>query len=173
VGQFIKRKGVLQLLEAVERVGRDHAVNLTMVGHGPLEETLRSAIAARGLESCVTLRGFVDQPELPALYAEHDLFIFPSLEEVFGVVLLEAMAGGVPAIASCFAGATPDFVEPGKNGWIMDPSSADGIARALEDALNERDSWPDLGAAARKRLEKSSPRRAAEEIVRALDIAGG
>lgn len=171
VGQFIERKGVLQLLDAVERVGRSQAVSLTMVGHGPLEETLRSVIAARYLESCVTMRGFVDQPELPALYAEHDLFAFPSLEETFGVVLLEAMAAGLPTIASCFAGATRDFVEVGNSGWIMDPSSADGIVRALQDALNARHAWPDLGAAARKRLEEASPRHAAEEIVRALDIA--
>jgi glycosyltransferase involved in cell wall biosynthesis len=171
VGRFCEPKGVLQLLDAFERVGRRHAVSLTMVGHGPLEETLRGVIATRGLGPCVTVRGFVDQPELPALYAEHDLVAFPTLEDTFGIVLLEAMAAGLPVIASCFAGATRDFVEVGKSGWIMNPSSADGIVGALGDALNARASWPDFGAAARKRVEETSPRQAAEAIVRACDIA--
>ncbi len=171
VGQFIERKGVLQLIDAVDRVRTCRPVSLTIVGHGPLDETLRSLISGRRLAPCVTVRGFVDQTELPRLYAEHDLFAFPSLEEVFGVVLLEAMAAGLPAISSCFAGATPDFVEAGKTGWIMDPSSPDGIVGALDAALNARHAWPDLGAAARKRIEETSPQRAAREVVRALDIA--
>jgi glycosyltransferase involved in cell wall biosynthesis len=164
-------KGVLQLLDAVASVRRRHAVTLTMVGNGPLDEMLRDAIAARALEPWVTMRGFVDQPELPALYAEHDLFTFPTLEDTFGIVLLEAMAAGLPVIASCFAGATRDCVEAGNTGWIMDPSAAGGIVRALEDALAARHLWPDLGAKARRRMEERSPRQAAEEIVRALEIA--
>lgn len=171
VGQFIERKGLMQLLDAIDRIGGRHAVQLTIVGHGPLETDLRTAIATRSLEGSVTLRGFVDQPELPALYAEHDLFVFPSLEETFGVVLLEAMAAGLPAIASRTAGATCDFVDPGKTGWTMDPSTPDGIARALEEALASRRLWPDLGAEARRRMEARSPRLAAEGLVRAVEIA--
>jgi glycosyltransferase involved in cell wall biosynthesis len=171
VGRFCRSKGVLQLLDAVASVGRRDAVTLTMVGDGPLDDTLRNAIEAKGLGPCVTMRGFVDQPALPELYAEHDLFAFPTLEDTFGIVLLEAMAAGLPVIASCFAGATRDFVEIGRNGWIMDPLSADGIGRALRDALDARDSWPDLGATARQRVEQTPPQSAACGIVRALGIA--
>jgi glycosyltransferase involved in cell wall biosynthesis len=171
VGQFITRKGVLQLLDAVANLRDRDAITLTVVGHGPLEGEVRSVITARSLESCVTLRGFVDQPELPSVYAEHDLLVFPSLEEVFGLVLLEAMAAGLPVIASCFAGATRDLVDDGSTGWIMDPSAADGIVSALEEALASRRLWPDLGARARQRAQECSPQLAAERIVHALTIA--
>jgi glycosyltransferase involved in cell wall biosynthesis len=170
VGRFCPSKGVLQLLDAVAGFERD-GVSLTMVGHGPLEVTLRDVIRARALGSRVSVRGFVDQAELPELYAEHDLFAFPTLEDTFGIVLLEAMAAGLPVIASCFAGATHDFVEHERSGWIIDPSSADGIARALRHALDARDSWPRLGTVARQRVEQTPPRWAAHRLIRALDIA--
>jgi glycosyltransferase involved in cell wall biosynthesis len=171
VGRFLEPKGVLQLLEAVELIGQGDAVTLTMVGHGPLEEMLRSLVVARRLESQVTVRGFVDQPALPALYAEHDLFIFPTFKDTFGIVLLEAMAAGLPVIASCLAGATSDFVETGKNGWIMQAVTVDEIARTLKSALQARDSWPTLGAASRRHVEAMSPEYAAGKILNALDIA--
>jgi glycosyltransferase involved in cell wall biosynthesis len=170
VGRFCPAKGVLQLLDAVADIEGD-GVTLTMVGHGPLEVTLRDVIAARALGSRVSMRGFVDQPELPDLYAEHDLFAFPTLEDTFGIVLLEAMAAGLPVIASCFAGATHDFVEHEKSGWIIDPLSADGIVGALRHALDVRASWPQLGTVARQRLEQTPPRWAAHGLIRALDIA--
>jgi len=119
----------------------------------------------------VGLRGFVDHPELPSVYAEHDLLVFPSLEEVFGLVVLEAMAAGLPVIASRFAGATRDLVEDGRTGWVMDPSSADGIASALETAFASRREWPDFGARARTRALECSPRLATERILDAFSIA--
>ena len=171
VGQFDNRKGVLQLLDAVQRLQEDHMITLTIVGHGPLENALRSAISERQLESTVVMRGFVDQPSLPKLYAEHDLFVFPTMSDGFGVVLLEAMAAGLPVVASRFAAATHDFVEPNSNGWIMDPSTSEGIVAALGDALAARGSWTEIGAAARRTMEEASPRRAAEEIIRAVELA--
>jgi glycosyltransferase involved in cell wall biosynthesis len=73
--------------------------------------------------------------------------------------------------ASRFAGATRDYVEHGSTGWIIDPSSADAIAAALLDALDERAAWSQIGAAARKRVRELSPEGAADGYVHALAIA--
>lgn len=171
VGQFIERKGVLELLHAIAQLRSDHQVTLTLVGHGPLEDALRNTIAAYNLDSCVHLRGFVDQAALPQLYAEHDLFVFPSLEDTFGVVLLEAMAAGVAPVASRLAGATNDFVAHGLNGWVIDEISVTGIAAALSDALMARTTWDKVGNAARRKVEEQSPQRVANEILRAVNLA--
>jgi glycosyltransferase involved in cell wall biosynthesis len=171
VGQFIRRKGIFELLEVIEDLRRHFALTLTLVGHGPLEAQVRSFISARGLDHVVDVVGFVDQPALPALYAAHDVFVFPSLEDTFGVVLLEAMAAGLPVISSPHAAATRDFVRSGQNGWVADPYSRDALRAGIETALAARPGWPAIGAAARATVEQSSPRRSAEQIVLALRSA--
>jgi glycosyltransferase involved in cell wall biosynthesis len=162
----------MRLIDAFAEVTTRYRASVTMVGHGPLESALRDAIASRGLQSVVAIRGFVDQPDLPQLYAEHDLFVFPTLEDTFGIVLLEAMAAGLPVIASCFAGATSDYVVPDVTGWVMDPSSSNQIASTLADALKDRRTWGRLGGEARRRVEHESPAHAADGFVEAVKIAG-
>lgn len=171
VGQFTRRKGIFELLELIDELRRHSSITLTMAGHGPLEPQVRRFVSARGLNHVVDVVGFVDQPELPALYAAHDVFLFPSLEDTFGVVLLEAMAAGLPVISSPHAGATRDFVRTGENGWVADPCSRDSFRAAIETALAARPRWPAIGAAARSTVEQSSPDRSAEQIVLALRSA--
>src|SRR4029078_12686329 len=87
-------------------------------------------------EACVCVpgaefRGFVDQPGLPSVYAEADVFAFPTLDDPFGIVVLEAAASGLPIVASPFAGATLDLVEDGRSGFVVSPDDRDAWARAL------------------------------------------
>jgi glycosyltransferase involved in cell wall biosynthesis len=172
VGQFTNRKGLMPLLDAAVDLASTHAFVLTLVGHGELESALPAAIFDRGLEACVRVRGFVDQDELASVYAEHDLFVFPTLEDTFGVVLLEAMAAGLPVIASNRAGATDDFVDPGETGWIVDPLCHGELAAVIERAFAAREAWPVMGAAARARIAKVSPEHVARAIWESVRATG-
>ena len=75
-----------------------------VVGSGPEEAALRALTADLGLVEAVEFLGFVDQPGLPAVYEAADAFAFPTLDDPFGVVLLEAAASGLPLVASPFGG---------------------------------------------------------------------
>jgi glycosyltransferase involved in cell wall biosynthesis len=81
------------------------------------------------------------------------------------------MAAGLPVVGSELAGSTPDFVEPGRTGWLVDPSSCASFLNGLVEALDGRERWPEFGAAARRVAEANSPARSATAILRALDLA--
>jgi glycosyltransferase involved in cell wall biosynthesis len=120
VGRLIARKGLDRLLDAAAAARSTGApIDLIVVGAGPEEPVLRRHAA--NLAVPVEWRGFVDQRELPAAYAEADAFAFPTLDDPFGIVLLEAAAAGLPVVASPRAGATWDLVEDGFNGFVVDP----------------------------------------------------
>jgi glycosyltransferase involved in cell wall biosynthesis len=131
VGRLVPEKGQLVLVEAVERMrraGRD--VACTLVGDGPSRERLRAAIAARGLDGAVTLTGSLEQDAVRALYAGSDVFCLPSFAEGVPVVLMEAMASGLPVVTTPIAGI-PELVGDGRDGLLVAPGRADRLSDAL------------------------------------------
>ena len=129
VGRLIPRKGVDRLLRAAAAAAAAGPLRLVLVGSGPEEAALRRLSQELLLE--VEFRGFVDQPGLPEVYAEADVFAFPTLDDPFGIVVLEAAASGLPLVASPFAGATSDIVRDGVNGFVAEPEDTAAWARAL------------------------------------------
>lgn len=97
--------------------------------------------------------GMLDPKELSTVYRQMHLFIFPSLRDGFGLVLLEALASGIPIAASLHSGA-PDIIEEGKEGWLFPAGDPDGLRRTLERALNRRDALIEMGGNARKLVER-------------------
>ncbi|MBM4268628.1 MAG: glycosyltransferase family 4 protein [Deltaproteobacteria bacterium] len=125
VGQVGQRKGISYLLEAMRRLG-SHPVELTIAG-----EVMGSAPGLR--EACserVHLAGRVAERELARLFASADVFVLPSLVEGFGLVLLEAMAAGLPILATPHS-AAPDLVEEGGDGFVVPVRDPDAIAERL------------------------------------------
>jgi glycosyltransferase involved in cell wall biosynthesis len=101
VGTVQPRKNYELLVRAFRSVAETLPHALVIAGgRGWLAEGLQAEINRQGLTERVLLPGFVDDADLPALYAAADLFVFPSLYEGFGLPLLEAMACGVPVISS-------------------------------------------------------------------------
>lgn len=120
VTRLIPRKGIDRLIDAVasaRATGTD--VSLVVAGAGPEETALRR----RATEAHVPVEwlGLVEHGELPAVYARADAFAFPTLDDPFGIALLEAAAAGLPIVASPRAGATLDVVDDGTNGIVVDP----------------------------------------------------
>lgn len=144
VGRLIARKGIDRLLDAVAAARSSGAeVEVIVVGTGPHEEALRRRAA--DLAVPVDWRGFVDQPELPAIYGEADAFAFPTLGDPFGIVLLEAAASGLPVVASPHAGASWELVEDGRTGFIVDPDDIVRCGATLARLAREPDLREALG----------------------------
>jgi glycosyltransferase involved in cell wall biosynthesis len=130
VGRLAPEKGIAVLLAAfaiVEGVLGPDAVKLVVAGAGPSLAALR-ARAPRN----VTFLGNLDrQHELPALYASADAFLFASTTETLGLVVLEAMAAGLPVIATP-AGGVADNLRDGENGLAFPPGDAAACAAAMQ-----------------------------------------
>ncbi|MGE0384293.1 MAG: glycosyltransferase family 4 protein [Gammaproteobacteria bacterium] len=125
VGRLAADKGVIHLLEAMRRCPQ---AALTVVGDGP--ERPRLEAAARGMVN-VRFAGRCDPDEVPAYMARAGMLVLPSLRnEGLPNVVLEAMAAGVPVIASRNAGI-PDLISDRETGLLVEPGDADGLARGI------------------------------------------
>jgi glycosyltransferase involved in cell wall biosynthesis len=138
VGALSVRKGVTSLLEAFALVARQQPeARLILVGDGPLRSSLEDLARRLGVHARVEFGGFVQPAELPAIYAQAGVFVLPSLEDTFGVVVVEAMACGVPVVCSKYAGASSHLVD-GVSAFLVDPEDihqvADRILRLQSDA---------------------------------------
>jgi glycosyltransferase involved in cell wall biosynthesis len=168
VGRLIPRKGIDRLLRAVAEARSHVALRLVLVGSGAEERRLRRLAEDLGLGTEVEFRGFVDQSALPEVYAHADVFAFPTLDDPFGIVVLEAAAAGLPVVASPFGGATLDLIEDGRNGFVVDPNDIGGWARALIKLGQDPGLGRRLGARAHEATLARTPARAADGYVEAV-----
>jgi glycosyltransferase involved in cell wall biosynthesis len=170
-GRLVDGKGLPQILDALASLGPELDWRLTVAGSGPLQGELEAKARSSAIAHRIEFIGFVDQADLPAIYAAHDVFLFPTLLDAFGIVLLEALAAGTPVVASTLAGATRDLIVDGRNGWVVDPRDPAQLERALQAALTANGELEHMGQLARRRFEENSPAEAAAAIRRAIDWA--
>ena len=153
VGQIIPRKGVTQLLEAWKQLSASlrGKSRLVLVGDGPLLDDLRLFVREHGLSE-VEIRGQQDYGTVRQLMQQAALFVLPTMEDLFSLTVVEAMACGCPVITTPFNGAR-ELVEEGVNGWIADPSRPGALTASLARALSPDVDLRKMGAAARLRVE--------------------
>jgi len=134
VGRLVRYKGLEVLLDAM--AGLPDA-RLDIVGTGPRRAALAAQIGALGLASRVRLLGEVPDAELPALLAQSRALVLPSRDrsETFGLILLEAMAAGLPLVTSELATGVRELNRPGETGWTAAPGAAGALRRALAEVL--------------------------------------
>jgi len=143
VGRLVAGKGLKHLLLAWSRLpltARDNNT-LIIVGTGPEEEELRHIVTERRLTS-VLFAGWHSGVSLAKYYAAADVFVFPSLVDVWGLVVNEALACGLPVLGSRFAGASQQLVENKNVGQTFDPTDLDGFARVLSEWAMRADDIP-------------------------------
>jgi glycosyltransferase involved in cell wall biosynthesis len=117
-GRLLEWKGVDLALKAVQAARAEGAaVRLTIVGQGPAEDELRKLAAALELDECVRWMKWVPQTELKRLYHEHDALLFPSLRDSGGMVVLEAMAHGLPVVCTDCGG--PGMIVNERSGRVV------------------------------------------------------
>lgn len=136
VGSLIPRKGLrpfLQHLIAWCAAHPDRVVEWHLIGDGPEKASLEALVLPANVR--LTLLGDVAYEDVPALMVDADLLAFPTLADEWGLVINEAMAGGLPVLASCRAQAAKEMVTDGENGWLFDPADTASTETALNRAL--------------------------------------
>jgi glycosyltransferase involved in cell wall biosynthesis len=147
VGRLAAVKGVPLLLEAFARVRVDHPeARLTLVGDGPERASLEARAKALGLQDAVDFAGYRTQEEVAAFLEAADMLVLPSFAEGLPVVLMEALASRIPAIATPVAGVS-ELVQDGATGLLVPPGDIDGLTDALDRLLSDPDLCRRLGEA--------------------------
>lgn len=135
VGSLIERKGVDLLLEAVKGIREDFI--LALAGSGPEENHLRKLARELGIEDRVKFLGFLSREELKKEYAKSVVFVLPTRQDCFALVILEAMCAGLPVVCSRYADGAYDLVEDGKNGYIVDPYDKEQLCGCIRALLHD------------------------------------
>jgi glycosyltransferase involved in cell wall biosynthesis len=150
VGRLQSNKGFSFLVRALSRAPKDFL--WVLVGDGPERERIESEIEREGLRSETRLMGNVNDDVLHALYERCDLFVHPTLYEGSSMATLEAMAHG-KAVVATRVGGIPDKIGEGDNGLLVPPADADALARAIVEALRDRDRLAAWGGKSRSVVE--------------------
>src|SRR2546425_4595012 len=128
------------------------SIRLTIVGEdwGGVA-MLRSLARALGVERQIIFTGALPRDEVIQAYASADIFVLPSLFEPFGIVLLEAMAAGLPVVASAVGGIV-DVVADGKTGLLVPPGKPLALAAGLEQLVSDSSLRARMAGEARRRV---------------------
>jgi glycosyltransferase involved in cell wall biosynthesis len=153
VGQLIPRKGVLPLLDAWSQLplAIRRQSSLLLVGDGPLRGRITELLQQQALDE-VQLLGQLPYSQVRALLHVADLFVLPTLEDLFSLTVLEAMACGCPVLTTPFNGAR-ELVDDKYSGWIVDPTQHGALTSCLQHALSGNVDLSQMGRAARRRVE--------------------
>jgi colanic acid/amylovoran biosynthesis glycosyltransferase len=137
VGRLSPEKAQHVLIDAVASLVNDgRQVRLRLVGDGPDRPALEKHIVASGLSGIVRLDGVLNQDQLKALYQESDIFALASLAEGVPVVLMEAMAMGIPCVATRITGI-PELIENGQDGLLVPPSDVLQLSTAIAQLMDD------------------------------------
>lgn len=148
-----RKKGLVYLLEALRLLQRKNDVKLTIVDRGlPDNEYAPQLVNRYNLDGRVNFTGKVGLEELVEHYSRAEVAVVPSLYEGFGLPAAEAMACGLPVIATT-AGALPEVVEDGKSGILVPPKDSHALAKAIEQLLSDEQLRRVMGEEGRKRVQ--------------------
>jgi phosphatidylinositol alpha-mannosyltransferase len=165
VGRFEERKGLIHLLKAYHRLRKRKVdARLLVVGAGPKEREYRRYVGLRGIRD-VEFLGRVSDDDKVRYFASADIFCAPNTgQESFGIVLLEAMAAGVPIVASDIHGFK-NVMQRNVQGLLVEPRNPRALAAALYALARDPDLRHDMGEAGRERAPEFSWDRVTERIV--------
>lgn len=137
VGALLEVKGLSYLFEAIPQVATRHKEALfVLIGQGPLEAELKAKAKNLNLEDRVKIEGSKSHEEIPLWVSAADILILPSLSEGLPMTVLEALAVGLPVVASR-VGALPEVVRNGQNGMLIDPGNSGSIVQTLDSILED------------------------------------
>lgn len=165
VGNLVKIKGFDQLLEAfAEAFKADNAVKLSIVGDGPELENLQNTVTRLNLNGKVSLLRTIGRNRIKSFYQEGDAFVLASHSETFGVVFIEAMATGLPVIATSCGG--PNDIVTENAGYLIPVDDRQALVSALQAMRNNAYNFNSLEIS-RNCIEKYSPETVGRQIIEA------
>jgi glycosyltransferase involved in cell wall biosynthesis len=153
VGTWIDHKGIYYLAKAFEQVLRViPEARLTIAGSQEPEEKVRRCFAPAA-QAALDVWPFVARAEISSLYAEHEIFVLPSLMEGMPLVLLEAMASGMPVVTTESSGMT-DLVEDSRDGLFVIPGDTESLSAAIVRLCRDPELRSRLGNAAQEKMRR-------------------
>ena len=162
VGQFIPRKGFDVAIKAFELLP-DH-ISLVLVGGGPEEQAYREIIQDQQLKNVVIVN-FQKKKELIKYYRTADVFLMPTREDIWGLVVNEAMACGLPIISTTAALSALELVENGINGYLVPVDDSKAISDSIGKILNSQDSMHDMGLRNLEKIHQYTIEKMAEQHI--------
>ena len=172
IGRFVAKKNLFALIEGyaayVAQAG-DAARRLVLVGAGPDEPAMRESIAALGIADKVDLPGFLGAEEVSKRLACSLALVLVSSEEQWGLVVNEALAFGLPVIASTAVGSCDALVRNLINGFVVEPGSIAGIAAAMSALGHDELLWRKMVAASHAQAWLGDTGRLADAVELLLD----
>ncbi len=167
VGQFIYRKGFDVLIKAMSQCPKNY--ELYIIGDEPTDEMLTLCKAER-LRN-VHFEGFKTKRELERYYLAADLFVLPTREDIWGLVINEAMARGLPVITTdrCIAGL--ELIDDGMNGYIVLADDARGLAEKIQAILSDDEISSQMAISSIEKINGYNYKAMAESHIRVLQGA--
>jgi len=172
--RFIEKKNLVRLIEAYAMylaAARNETWDLVIAGDGEQRAALEALVRARALAPRVHFLGFRQYDDLPTLYGLAGGFVHVSTVEQWGLVVNEACAAGLPVIVSDRCGCVEDLVEPGANGWRVDPFDTGAIASALGELASPDTDRAAMAARGREIVSRYGPSRFGEGLAEAIAAA--
>jgi glycosyltransferase involved in cell wall biosynthesis len=167
VGRFVSKKNMFNLIEAYARyIGMAGATarRLVLIGSGPLEQALRERLDALQIAHMVDFPGFLPAPEVSRALSRSLALVLVSTEEQWGLVVNEALAFGLPIVASFPLGACDALIRNLVNGFVVEPESVDGIASAMHGISADRVEWERMVAESHSRAWLADSERFADAL---------
>jgi glycosyltransferase involved in cell wall biosynthesis len=158
VGRLVPRKGPEHVIRAAgqlrRRFGSAANFEVVMVGDGPMRSSLAELAAEQGISDVVKFEGYKLPDDVWPYYAHCHVLVLPTLQDNWPVVVLEAMAMGMPVLLSRIAGSVPDLIRDGQNGYAFDAEDDEQLANLMATYL-ERPELVEMHG--QKSLEQSAP----------------
>lgn len=160
IGQFIPRKGIIYLLQAIAGMKAD--IQVIIIG-GECKPEYEQLCEEINLQN-VLFKNFMDKQSLLEYYKAADLFVLPTLYDTWGLVNLEAMSMGVPVISTTTCVSAITLIEDEKNGYVVPPANANALKEKIEILYNDEEKRLRMGECALQRMQHYSIERMAIEV---------
>lgn len=160
VGQVKKIKGVHILFKACHSLRKEDIFPKIIIAGdatNPVDQEYAEELHAMAKGLDVEFLGWVQHKELPAVYAQADIFVLPSYTEALGMVIMEAMAAGLPVVASDISGPR-DLVQDEKTGFLIPKGNADQLKKRIQLLLDEAELRQRMGVQARRAIQEYEKR---------------
>ena len=170
VGQLIERKGIIYLLEAYKKLKTENKnIALVIVGHGKLYNKLLKVCREKGIDNVIFTGSIKDLNELIKYYCMADIFVLPTLEDIWGFVINEAMACSLPVVSTRTSQAAREMVIHGENGYIVREADSEALYDALKKLVYNHKLREEMGKKSRQILiQKFKVDYTVEGFIRAI-----
>jgi glycosyltransferase involved in cell wall biosynthesis len=147
LSRLIKEKGVYDLIESITTVSKEYKnVYFLFTGEGPERNRMEMICKEKGIEKEVRFTGHIQNANLLKVFSCADIFVLPTYSEGMPMVILEALAAGLPIISTP-VGAIPDIIKDGINGFLIEPNSPKQLAEKILLLLHNEDIIKRIGEA--------------------------